>query len=140
MSQPWDDNELQFARLIDELSAVGVFHDRDIMAGLSDSMDLSFKEILSLVKRATKRFEREKEKLARKFLGTLTPFTTEPKWFPANRTLKTIISQSHEIKKSDFLDDVVPTNNVSDHEFGYHKATKLFWSYCPSNIVYYFYK
>jgi hypothetical protein len=56
-SDPWKDDTLQFARLIDELSAAGVFHDKDIMATLRESTDLSTHQIKSMVSRATKRFE-----------------------------------------------------------------------------------
>jgi len=52
----WDNNELQFARLIWELNAVGAFT-QPVMDGLSFSMDLEKAEIHTLIARAEKVFE-----------------------------------------------------------------------------------
>lgn len=50
----WEDDKVQFARLIAELEAAGVFEldDSDTMRFLRESMDLETHEIMDIVERA----------------------------------------------------------------------------------------
>lgn len=50
---PWKNNRLQFARLIAELEASGVFAKKGVMKDLQESMDLDEDQILELVERAS---------------------------------------------------------------------------------------
>lgn len=55
----WEDNELQFARLISELDALGVFTE-DVVEGLSESMDLEPIDLWVIKNRADTVFEKAK--------------------------------------------------------------------------------
>jgi len=52
----WENNDIQFPRLIAELEAAGVFARPSVMAELCWSMDLTEKEVLEIVERASNRF------------------------------------------------------------------------------------
>ena len=58
----WDDNEIQFARLLSEIQAAGGFTE-ELLEGLRVSMDLDNAEIFSLVARADHAFEDSKGKI-----------------------------------------------------------------------------
>jgi hypothetical protein len=58
----WEDDALQFARLLCELAAVGVPDGAD-WASLSENMDLSVVELDSLFDRARRRWEEAKERI-----------------------------------------------------------------------------
>ena len=59
----WDDNGIQFPRLIAELEANGTFEDKKLMEFLRESMDLSDDDILEIVERAVNEFDRIKGNL-----------------------------------------------------------------------------
>jgi len=54
----WDDNELQFARLLSELVAAGLDH--ETIAGAAESMDLDPAEVQEILARAETVFEKAK--------------------------------------------------------------------------------
>jgi len=56
----WDDNELQFARLISELDALGVFTE-EVVEGLCESMDLEPVDLWVVKSRAETVFEEAKD-------------------------------------------------------------------------------
>lgn len=60
MPQLWDNNRVQFARLLSEIYANIEFTD-EMFSYLEDSMDLSRDEILSLFERADEEWQRQKE-------------------------------------------------------------------------------
>lgn len=57
----WEDNSIQFPRLIAEMEMAGAFTD-DVIAQLRESMDLETDEIMELVSRACDEFDGIKEK------------------------------------------------------------------------------
>lgn len=61
--QLWEVNCLQFARLIAEAEAIGLWAGPKVMEVLSDDMDLDPKEIAQIISRAQRVFEISKEKL-----------------------------------------------------------------------------
>lgn len=65
MKNLWDDDLIQFARLICEISANVEISDNDWLA-LYQSMDLQPRDLHELFDRANKRWEEHKEKLRRK--------------------------------------------------------------------------
>lgn len=58
----WEDDKLQFARLISEIQSVGGF-DAELIHALAESMDLKITDIHELMERAEAVFEEEKSKL-----------------------------------------------------------------------------
>jgi len=58
----WNDNKIQFARLLSEIQAAGGFTE-ELLADLRVSMDLSDAEIFEVVGRADKVFEESKERI-----------------------------------------------------------------------------
>jgi hypothetical protein len=58
----WRDDLVQFARLIAEIEANGVISDNADLRGLLDSMDTSTKDLLELIDRAQKYWDRIKER------------------------------------------------------------------------------
>lgn len=52
----WNDNRLQFARLISELQVAGAFTN-EVITALEEATDLSKDEIFELIERADKTFE-----------------------------------------------------------------------------------
>jgi hypothetical protein len=56
----WLDNEVQFARLIAEAEGLGLFTP-DATKALCSEMDLSERDLMHLLERARKRFDRAKE-------------------------------------------------------------------------------
>lgn len=54
----WENNKIQFPRLLAEINAVGLFKKQ--IEGLCDSMDLTKDEIQELFERAEIEFEKEK--------------------------------------------------------------------------------
>lgn len=61
---PWDNDQLQFARLLCELEAVGVFTP-EVMSVLRDSMDLTDEQIAEIQERANICFEQAKREMMR---------------------------------------------------------------------------
>jgi len=57
-SDPWEDNRVQFARLLSEISAVGLTEQQ--YTGLSTSMDLPRERIDEVLRRADQEFEDSK--------------------------------------------------------------------------------
>ena len=57
----WDEDSVQFARLIAELSVTGVFQDCKIMELVCASMDLTKEEIQEIVNRALAEVRRVKD-------------------------------------------------------------------------------
>jgi len=62
MKNLWQNNNIQFCRLIAELDYAGIFH-YNTLKKLSESMDLSHDEILEIVERATAKFDKIKSNL-----------------------------------------------------------------------------
>ena len=62
MENLWEDNEVQFPRLIAELDMAGAFTP-EVMENLCESMDLSKGEIFELILRATEEFDIIKSKI-----------------------------------------------------------------------------
>jgi hypothetical protein len=60
----WLDNEVQFARLIAEAEGLGLFTP-DATKALCSEMDLSERDLMHLLGRAQKRFDRAKEEVLR---------------------------------------------------------------------------
>jgi hypothetical protein len=58
----WDDNAIQFPRLIAELEAAGAITPK-VMGDLATSMDLRLSEVRELIDRACDEFDRIKETL-----------------------------------------------------------------------------
>ena len=58
----WLDNEVQFARLIAEAEGLGLFTP-DATKALCSEMDLSERDLMHLLGRAQKRFDRAKEEV-----------------------------------------------------------------------------
>lgn len=56
----WEDDSIQFPRLIAELNAAGVFGDKDVTQFLEDSMGLTLKEIKVIVNKAEFQFYKAK--------------------------------------------------------------------------------
>lgn len=56
----WKDDKIQFARLIAELNAAGVFQMDGVTRDLMESMDLDKAQILDIVERAEMVFEKAK--------------------------------------------------------------------------------
>ncbi|MCK9433697.1 MAG: hypothetical protein M0R32_02475 [Candidatus Cloacimonetes bacterium] len=54
---PWKNDRIQFARLIAELEMAGAFTRKNLMQDLCESMDLTEKEVLEIVERASNRFD-----------------------------------------------------------------------------------
>lgn len=59
----WEVDTIQFARLIDECQAAGVFNDEELMSDVCESMDLEMDELFGIIDRAMNRFEQAKEKI-----------------------------------------------------------------------------
>jgi hypothetical protein len=60
----WELNGLQFARLIAECTAAGVFvRARNVMESVYDSMDLTSEQVSQIIERAQRCFDLSKEKL-----------------------------------------------------------------------------
>ena len=59
---PWNDNSIQFPRLIAELEAAGAFTP-SVVSNLRDSMDLTKQDIFEIVERATTTFDKIKSEL-----------------------------------------------------------------------------
>ena len=57
----WNNDTVQFARLIAELNAYGVFNDEKVTSFLSESTGLCLADIDEVVERAEKRFGSDKE-------------------------------------------------------------------------------
>jgi uncharacterized protein len=53
----WDNNEIQFARLIEEMQCLGIPDGYVSIEDLEESMDLNREELLSLFERARKVWE-----------------------------------------------------------------------------------
>jgi len=62
---PWEDDELQFARLLQELDGAGAFTPR-VMKYLRESMDLENSDIMEIVDRATARYDRAVAEIPRR--------------------------------------------------------------------------
>lgn len=62
MKDLWNDNKLQFPRLISETDMAGGFS-KELMNDLCESMDLTILEIHALIDRATKEFDKIKKNL-----------------------------------------------------------------------------
>ena len=60
----WDEDSVQFARLIVELRTRGVFDDKRVMSLLCASMDLTVEEIWQLVRRAEAEIDRLRTSLS----------------------------------------------------------------------------
>jgi len=58
----WEDNAIQFPRLIAEAQAAGAFTEK-VLQDMSESMDLEWGDILSIISRAEEEFEEIKNKL-----------------------------------------------------------------------------
>lgn len=58
----WENDKIQFARLINELDLLGIFTP-DTLRGLADATDLSQTEILDLIERAKNVYDETLEKL-----------------------------------------------------------------------------
>ncbi len=58
----WQDNYIQFARLISELDVVGAFT-KDVLKKLEDEMSLDKENIFELIDRAKYQFDKTKENL-----------------------------------------------------------------------------
>lgn len=58
----WNNNKIQFPRLIAELHMIGAFNEQ-VLSDLSESMDLSPEQIDELVDRALVEFENNKIKV-----------------------------------------------------------------------------
>jgi len=58
----WDSDEIQFARLITEMDALGVLTD-DLVKELSDTMDLSVERVDELIARALRVFHKVRTEL-----------------------------------------------------------------------------
>ena len=56
----WNNDEIQFARLISELQAAGAFT-KEVVSDLEDSMDLDADDIFEIVERADETFEDAKK-------------------------------------------------------------------------------
>lgn len=63
MNDLWNNNHIQFARLISELQAAGAFTD-EIVQTLCTEMDLTETELFSIVERADRDFNDSKAKLS----------------------------------------------------------------------------
>lgn len=61
---PWENDKLQFGRLIAELEGAGAFLNGQIMEDMKVSMDLEHGEVLEIVERATVYWDEEKLKAA----------------------------------------------------------------------------
>lgn len=59
----WEVDTIQFARLIAECEACGVFADEERMMQVADEMDLEMDELFGIIDRAMNRFEQAKEKI-----------------------------------------------------------------------------
>lgn len=59
----WNNNEIQFPRLIAELEAAGAFTSQGLIQTLTEEMDLTEAEILELVDRAQTKWDEIKAKL-----------------------------------------------------------------------------
>ncbi len=62
MKTNWNDNSIQFPRLIEEAQAAGAFTN-EVIHAMADSMDLTPQEIYEILERARKKWEGEKGKL-----------------------------------------------------------------------------
>jgi predicted transcriptional regulator YheO len=56
----WNNDTLQFARLLAELNAAGVFNIEPVVESICNSMDLKPVEVWSIVNRAERQFEKDK--------------------------------------------------------------------------------
>ncbi len=59
----WENDDIQFPRLIAELEMAGAFSRKNIMADLCESMDLTEKDIMKLIERASNRWDKIKGSL-----------------------------------------------------------------------------
>ena len=58
----WENNSIQFARLIAEAEAAGAFNSSMVMQDLSDSMDLTIPQVCEIIDRAQKEWDKIKAK------------------------------------------------------------------------------
>lgn len=59
----WEDDGIQFPRLIAEMEAAGFFTDANLMAALCSSMDLEVDDVMDLIERAQKAWDARKAAL-----------------------------------------------------------------------------
>ena len=62
---PWQDDNLQFPRLLAELEAIGAFADDALLRRVAEEMDLEPDEVLELVSRAQAKWDTTKQSLLR---------------------------------------------------------------------------
>ena len=58
----WDNDEIQFARLIAEAEAAGAFS-YNVLEDMAESMDLSSTEVATLIDRAQSKFDKVKNQM-----------------------------------------------------------------------------
>lgn len=69
----WDNDLIQFARLIAELETVGAFADRNLLTRVCVEMDLTPRDVGELVDRAQAVWDAQKAGLAARARGDVTP-------------------------------------------------------------------
>lgn len=62
----WSMDLIQFARLIDECEACGMFNDDDRLQQVADSMDCTIEQVASIIDRAKIRWDEEKDRVHQK--------------------------------------------------------------------------
>lgn len=88
----WKNNQLQYPRLIAEMEAAGVF-DREMLSTLTEEMDLTSDEVMDLVGRAQKDWDRTKQGI----VGAPTPTAEDPPPYSAEEVRRKIYTHMRVI-------------------------------------------